>query len=92
MTENRASSTQSRYFPTYDANGSVSEYIDSSGNIVAHYEYSPYGKLTATDGSMTAEFSHRFSTKFLDTKSGVYYYEYRYYSVEQGCNRRNGWA
>jgi len=74
----------SAYYVTYDANGNVSEYIDSGRNIVAHYEYSPFGKLTATDGSMAAEFNHRFSTKILDTESGTYYYGFRYYSPELG--------
>jgi len=79
----------SAYYVTYDANGNVSEYIDSSGNIIAHYEYSPFGKLTATDGSMAADFNHRFSTKFFDTETNLYYYGFRYYSNGLGrwCSR-----
>lgn len=63
---------------------SVSEYIDSSGNIVAHYEYSPFGKLTASDGTMVGEFKHRFSGKFFDTEAKLYYYGKRYYSPVLG--------
>ena len=32
------------YLPTYDANGNISEYIDESGEVVAHYDYSPFGE------------------------------------------------
>ena len=33
----------SSYTFTYDANGNVSEVIDSSGGVVAHDEYDPFG-------------------------------------------------
>jgi len=76
--------TRNTYYVTYDANGNVSEYIDSSGNTVAHYEYSPYGKLTASQGSKAADFNHRFSTKYRDAATELYYYGFRYYSSELG--------
>ena len=73
-----------RYYPTYDANGNVSEYLDSTGDVVAHYEYSPFGDLTAATGAKSAEFAHRFSTKYLDTETNLYYYGRRYCSPELG--------
>ena len=30
-------------YPTYDGNGNVSEYLDSTGQVTAHYEYDPFG-------------------------------------------------
>ena len=33
-----------------DANKNISELTDSSGTVVAHYEYSPFGQLTKTAG------------------------------------------
>ena len=36
------------YFPTFDGNGNVGEYLDSTGTSVAHYEYDPFGNTTIT--------------------------------------------
>ena len=84
VTENPASSTQNPYYVSYDANGNVSEYVDDSDSVVAHYEYSPFGKITSSSGSKAGDFNHRFSTKYLDDGTSVYYYGYRYYSNELG--------
>jgi RHS repeat-associated protein len=72
------------YYPTYDGNGNVSEYLDSTGAVKAHYEYDPFGKTTVATGAKAADFSHRFSTKPLDTETGLYYYGYRYYDPQTG--------
>jgi len=80
--EHRASVTP--YYPTYDANGNVSEYLDSTGSAVAHYEYSPFGRTTAGTGTKAGDFVFRFSTKYADVTTSLYYYGYRYYSAELG--------
>ncbi len=72
------------YYPTYDANGNVSEYLDSTGAVVAHYEYDPFGITTVATGTKIADFAHRFSTKPLDPETGLYYYGYRYYDPVTG--------
>jgi RHS repeat-associated protein len=72
------------YFPTFDGNGNVSEYLDSNGSTVAHYEYDPFGKTTVATGTKAQDFAHRFSTKPLDTTTGLYYYGYRFYDPETG--------
>ena len=72
------------YYPTYDGNGNVSEYLDSTGAVVAHYEYDPFGNTTVSTGTKAADFSHRFSTKPLDAETGLYYYGYRYYDPATG--------
>jgi RHS repeat-associated protein len=72
------------YFPTFDGNGNVSEYLDSTGNIVAHYEYDAFGKIVVATGSKFNDFAHRFSTKPLDLTTGLYYYGYRFYDPETG--------
>jgi len=84
VTENPASSAQNPYYPSYDANGNISEYVDDTDSVVAHYEYSPFGKLTSSSGSKAGDFRHRFSTKYLDDETNLYYYGYRYYSSELG--------
>ena len=72
------------FYPTYDGNGNVSEYLDASGNDVAHYEYDAFGNTTFSQGTKKDHFSHRFSTKYLDGESGLYYYGYRYYDPVTG--------
>lgn len=72
------------YYPTYDGNGNVSEYLDSGGAIQAHYEYDPFGNTTVSTGSKSTDFFHRFSTKPLDAETGLYYYGYRYYEPVTG--------
>ena len=40
--------------------------------------------MAATSGSLAQNFSHRFSTKYLDAETGLYYYGYRYYDAPNG--------
>ena len=68
------------FHPTYDANGNVSEYIDSTGNIVAHYEYDAFGNTVVQHGVLADSFSFRFSTKPYCTHIGFVHYELRPYS------------
>jgi RHS repeat-associated protein len=73
------------YYPTYDGNGNVSEYLTATGTVAAHFEYDAFGNDTvATIGSGAPEFAHRFSTKPLDAESGLHYYGYRYYAPGTG--------
>ena len=76
--------SQELYFPTYDGNGNVSEYLNQSGAIVAHYEYSPFGAVTLEEGEKADKFNFRFSTKHTDVETQLSYYGYRYYDAENG--------
>ena len=67
------------YLPTYDANGNVSEYIDESGEVVAHYDYSPFGETLIETGDLASTFTHRFSTKPWCPVTGLYEYQMRKY-------------
>ncbi|MEO8616078.1 MAG: RHS repeat-associated core domain-containing protein [Luteolibacter sp.] len=71
------------YFPTYDGNGNVSEYLTSTGTIAAHFEYDPFGN-TVVNTDTAGLFNYRFSTKPLDSETGLYYYGYRYYDPQIG--------
>ena len=71
------------YYPLYDGNGNVSEYLDSTGAFTAHFEYDPFGR-TLVDTDSSGLFAHRFSTKPIDTQTGLYYYGYRYYDPNTG--------
>jgi RHS repeat-associated protein len=71
------------FYPTYDGNGNVSEYLDKNGAEVAHFEYDPFGRVVHSTGT-PALFTYRFSTKPLDFETGLYYYLYRYYDPITG--------
>jgi len=45
-----------------DANGNVTELINNDGALLAHYEYSAYGDVTAMSGSEAENNPYRFST------------------------------
>jgi RHS repeat-associated protein len=72
------------FYPTYDGNGNVSEYLDAAGAIAAHYEYDAFGNIIFSSGPSATSFRHRFSTKPQDEESGLYYYGYRYYDPVTG--------
>ena len=72
------------YFPGYDNNGNVVGYWDESGSLVAEYAYDAFGNTIDSSGSMASVFPHRFSTKYYDSETDLYYYGYRYYSPELG--------
>ena len=85
VTDHSSPSTEN-FFPTYDGNGNVSEYLSTVGAVVAHYEYDTFGNeiVAATSGSLAQNFIHRFSTKYIDAETGFYYYGYRYYDPVTG--------
>ena len=74
----------SLYFPTYDANGNICEYVTTNGEIVAHYDYSPFGEPLIESGELASSFTHRFSTKPWCLVTGLYEYQMRKYRPEIG--------
>ncbi len=62
----------------------MSEYLDAAGDIVAHYEYSPFGETVVSTGPNASDFLHRFSTKPAEDNTGLVLYEYRPYSPSLG--------
>ena len=83
VTKHEAQGT-THYFPTYDGNGNVSEYLTASGSIAAHYEYDPFGRTIVESGPNAVDFAYRFSTKPRDPATGLYYYGYRFYDPLTG--------
>ena len=67
-----------------DANGNVTDLVDTNGAVVAHYEYDPYGNTIAQSGAQADANPFRFSSKYWDGETGFYYYGYRYYSPGMG--------
>lgn len=90
-----AAPTFRRSYPTYDGNGNVSEYLDSTGAVNAHFEYDAFGRTTKAESSGAGAFPywmnltvldevHRFSSKPFAQRTGLYYYGYRYYDPVTG--------
>jgi len=79
----RVSGTAVRHY-TYDANGNVGQLVDEAGAITARYEYDPFGNEIRAEGDDAQNNPFRFSTKYLDAETGLYYYGFRYYSAEIG--------
>ena len=67
-----------------DGNGNVMTLRDSTGALIAGYEYGPFGEALTVRGSYAGINPFRFSTKYNDSESGLYYYGYRYYSTGMG--------
>ena len=70
--------------PNYDHNGNIVRYVSESGATVAAYAYDAFGNLLSASGPMADGFAHRFSTKYLDPETGLYYYGYRLYAPDLG--------
>ena len=68
------------YVPLYDANGNVIQYVDKHGSLVAEYAYDAFGNTIRKSGVKADELKMRFSTKYSDDESGLYYFGRRFYS------------
>ena len=68
----------------YDANGNVTDMVDTNGTVVAHYEYDPYGNEISRGGAEAQSNPYRFSTKYTDDETGLVYYGFRFYSPQLG--------
>ncbi len=55
---------------------------NTNGNVVASYEYSPFGKLFSESETISQPF--KFSSEYADTETNLVYYNYRYYNPELG--------
>jgi RHS repeat-associated protein len=68
----------------YDSNGNVILLTDTTAQPAARYTYDAFGRtLTAT--GIAAELNrYRFSTKHMESVSGLAYYGYRYYHPASG--------
>jgi RHS repeat-associated protein len=76
------SNTAATYYPTYDANGNITAYLDASDDAVYTAEYSPFGKITATTGTAPCQFG--FSTIYRDAETGFLAYRFRDYDPNLG--------
>jgi RHS repeat-associated protein len=70
--------------PTYDGNGNVMSLRASDGTTKAKYEYGPFGEMLTARDVLAGSNPWRFSTKYQDSDTGLYYYGYRYYNAGTG--------
>ena len=55
-------------------------YTDTAGTVVASYTYDAFGNTLSQSGTMCDVFRFRYSTKYYDPETCLYYYGYRFYS------------
>lgn len=72
------------YYYNTDANKNITELTDATGTVVAHHEYSPFGKVLVANGTYASINPFRFSSEYHDDETALVYYNYRYYSPELG--------
>lgn len=68
----------------YDANGHLTDLVDTNGTLVAHYEYDPFGRAVVAEGAMATVNLFRFSTKHWDDATGLGYWGFRWYDPVMG--------
>lgn len=74
------------YAPLYDGNCNIIGLgaMDGSGQLLARYEYGPFGEPLRATGPAADKCPFRFSTKYTDEETGLVYYGYRYYNPAVG--------
>ena len=77
---------QAATFLTHDGNKNVTDMIRVAphNDSVGHYDYAPFGAVTAQTGSRAATNPYRFSSEFVDDTLGLVYYNYRHYEPTTG--------
>ena len=73
------------YQAGYDGNGNVGLLVKTSdGSVAASYEYDGVGNLLKATGDYASRNPFRFSTKYIDTETGLVYYGQRYVNQQTG--------
>ena len=68
----------------YDGNKNVINVVTKSSNVVAHYEYAPFGTIVVLYGDAATRNPWRFSSEYADESIGVFYFNYRSYEPRVG--------
>jgi RHS repeat-associated protein len=71
------------YFYHYDGLGSVAAITDSTGKVVAKYDYEPFGRYKESLGSATKN-PYTFTGREWDEESGLFFYRARYMDPKIG--------
>jgi RHS repeat-associated protein len=62
-----------------DGNGNVTYLETSAEAVAASYRYDPFGNTISKSGTLADANTYRFSSKEINTYSGMYYYLHRFY-------------
>jgi RHS repeat-associated protein len=73
------------FFYCHDGNKNVTDLVNASGAIVAHYEYDPFGNQVVKSGVLADTNPFRFSNEYYDSETGFTTYLYRPYNPETGA-------
>jgi RHS repeat-associated protein len=66
--------------PIADHVGNIRTVLDAqTGEVVARYDYSPFGELIAESGPEADRCPFRFNSRYEDSETGLLCYNYRYY-------------
>ena len=84
-----AYASEPKVFSITDGSGSITAFIDNKQNIVARYEYDPFGQRIGKWGTLADANRYRFSSKEYDPNSGLYCYGFRFYApnLQRWLNR-----
>jgi len=82
----------SRVYYLADANYNVTALVDTNGDVLERYLYSPYGEVTVLDADFTADAdgvsdygnTTLYTGREFDTTTGLLYYRARYYVAALG--------
>jgi RHS repeat-associated protein len=75
------STGSSNYYYLTDLRGSVVKMTDSSGNVVASYNYDPYGRTISSSGTVASHY--RYVGGYFDNATNYYKFGARYYDPAQ---------
>ncbi len=78
------SSLGEREYYTHDGSKNVSDIILLDGEIIAAYEYAPFGAVTALHGVSATHNPWRFSSEYAEDDTSTVYYNYRHYGILDG--------
>jgi RHS repeat-associated protein len=70
------------YFYSFDQVKNVTELFDGAGAIVATYDYSPFGQVVISTGTIANPLT--FSSEIFDPTLGLQYYNYRHLNLLDG--------
>jgi RHS repeat-associated protein len=70
------------YYYHADRLGSITHLTDEQGQVVATYDYDPFGRIVRHEGTVANPFT--FTGRELDSETGLYYYRARYYDPVLG--------
>ena len=66
-------------FYIHDGNKNVSDIVTSTSNVIAHYEYAPFGAVSLQGGASATANPWRFSSEYAEDDTATMYYNYRHY-------------